>query len=192
MGESIYSISWFKRNKEKWQKHFQEFENKDIKYLEVGCFEGESIRWMFENYNISEAHVFDTFEGSMEHKEVGNMTEILVNMEKTFRANLSDWIDKIVIHKGLSQIELRKLPVDNQFDMIYLDGSHQSEDTLEDAVLSFRLLKNNGLMIFDDYTWEKYEDKRLNPKFAIDCFLKVYKNSYMLVDKDKQLIIRKI
>jgi predicted O-methyltransferase YrrM len=41
------------------------------------------------------------------------------------------------------------------FDFIYVDGSHQAPDVLCDALLSFRLLKNNGVIAFDDYLWQE-------------------------------------
>ena len=47
---------------------------------------------------------------------------------------------------------LRRLPLES-FDIIYIDGSHAVNDVLEDAVLSFRLLKPEGILIFDDYRW---------------------------------------
>jgi predicted O-methyltransferase YrrM len=50
---------------------------------------------------------------------------------------------------GPSQVELRKLPL-GAYDLIYIDGSHFPADVLEDAVLSWRLLKPGGMLIFDD------------------------------------------
>ena len=37
-----------------------------------------------------------------------------------------------------------------KYDIIYIDGSHEARDVLEDAVLAYRLLKIGGLLIFDD------------------------------------------
>jgi hypothetical protein len=34
------------------------------------------------------------------------------------------------------------------------DGSHRARDVLEDAVLSWPLLKVGGIMLFDDYLWQ--------------------------------------
>ena len=36
-------------------------------------------------------------------------------------------------------------------DLIYIDGSHLAKDVLSDAILSWKLLKPSGVMIFDDY-----------------------------------------
>jgi hypothetical protein len=39
------------------------------------------------------------------------------------------------------------------FDLIDVDGSHLAADVLQDAVLSFHLLRSAGLPIFDDCLW---------------------------------------
>jgi predicted O-methyltransferase YrrM len=59
---------------------------------------------------------------------------------------------KIVINRGYSNAEIPKFQ-DDFFDIIYIDGNHEPEYVLEDAVLSFRKLKIGGIMIFDDYGW---------------------------------------
>ena len=38
-------------------------------------------------------------------------------------------------------------------EFVYIDGNHEPEYVLEDAILSFRKLKKNSIMIFDDYGW---------------------------------------
>ncbi len=51
-----------------------------------------------------------------------------------------------------------------EFDFIYIDASHEPEDVLDDAIGSFKKLKPNGIIIFDDYGWG-------NCKYGIDGFL---------------------
>lgn len=64
------------------------------------------------------------------------------------------------------------------FDLIYIDGSHQSTDVLTDAVSSFNLLKQGGLIIFDDYLWDfgyrKTGSVLSTPKIGIDSFINVF------------------
>ena len=42
---------------------------------------------------------------------------------------------------------------DHKFDLIYIDGSHESADVLSDSLFSYNLLKPGGVLIFDDYEW---------------------------------------
>jgi len=60
--------------------------------------------------------------------------------------------ERITTCKGYSNNEILKFE-DNFFDIIYIDGNHEPEFVLEDAVLSFRKLKPLGYLIFDDYGW---------------------------------------
>lgn len=174
---------WVTRNVPLWEKVLSPFKGKpDIHYLEIGVFEGRSIIWMLENiltHSTSKATGIDTFPG---------------NLKENFLANLkiSGFADKVTTITGLSQIELRHLPLDS-FDIIYIDACHTTDDTLADAVLSWPLLKNEGLLIFDDYYWKEKEDfpLELRPKIAIDAFITTYRNFIEVVHHNRQIILKK-
>jgi predicted O-methyltransferase YrrM len=55
--------------------------------------------------------------------------------------------------KGVSQKSLDKLNYEGKikFDFIYIDGDHTAKGTISDAIRAFSLLKEGGIMIFDDY-----------------------------------------
>jgi hypothetical protein len=91
---------------------------------------------------------------------------------------------------GFSQIELRKLPLES-YDIIYIDGSHEADDVLEDAVLSHRLLKKGGVLIFDDYLWQLEGASNVRPKPAIDVFYAFFKDDYDVVHNGYQLLLKK-
>lgn len=96
--------------------------------------------------------------------------------------------EKIIVNRGYSNVEILKFQ-DNFFDIIYIDGNHEPEYVLEDAVLSFRKLKINGIMIFDDYGWGGPD---LTQK-GIDGFLNGYhKRIQILGLKNSQVFIQKI
>ena len=82
------------------------------------------------------------------------------------------------------------------FDIIYIDGSHITADVLEDAVLSWRLLKVGSLMIFHDYRWAGRagykEGKPFGfPKPAIDMFVQCFNERCEVIHNEYQLILRK-
>lgn len=62
----------------------------------------------------------------------------------------------------------------NYFDLVYIDGSHQSPDVIVDACLGFRLCRPGGIMIFDDYLWPLKKEVNRTPKMAIDSFTNIY------------------
>lgn len=96
--------------------------------------------------------------------------------------------EKIIVNRGYSNVEILKFQ-DNFFDIIYIDGNHEPEYVLEDAVLSFRKLKINGIMIFDDYGWGGPD---LTQK-GIDGFLNGYHKKIQILGlKNSQVFIQKI
>jgi len=139
---------------------------------------------MLENTD-AKVTVIDTFQGSKEHDS---------QFEKTLLARFEENTDpyNIVLTTlmGMSQRHLRVLNFD-YYDFIYVDGSHQASDVLEDAVLAFPLLKEGGIMIFDDYTWGAGMDYYDIPVTGIDAFLRVYGNQLEIIEKNSQVIIRK-
>ena len=45
-------------------------------------------------------------------------------------------------------------------------------DVLSDAVLSWNLLKEGGIMILNNYELDYFEEEYNNPRIAIDSFLR--------------------
>lgn len=191
-----FLYDWFSNNITVWEKFLKKFKNrKNLSFLEIGCFEGQSTLWLLENILTqpnSKIVVIDTFAGGDDQKHFGVKTG---NLLKRFKENLKDYIsedpeeNKVIIKKGFSSEILKKL--EGKFDFIYIDGSHIAKDVLEDAVLSWELLNDNGIMIFDDYSWDRYNDETLNPRPAINCFLRIYKGWYKILYAKYQVVIQK-
>lgn len=153
----------------------------NVHYLEVGVLEGRSAIWMLENILTHPSCTLtgvDLFPGDLQERYLANL-------------RLSGYADKAITIKGLSQLELRRLQPDS-YDIIYVDGGHTADMVLADAVLCWELLKMGGLLIFDDYRWERetYPDE-LRPGVAIDAFITAYRNYLEIVHRDYQAIVRK-
>ena len=189
-----FSSNWFdnlaKDNFENIIKPF--FTSKDIKYLEIGCYEGASLHYMFTNImnTNSTATVIDPF--------IFYDTQL-----QTFTNNMENYKDRIELIVGYSQTELRKLNRNN-YDFIYIDGDHTSDGVFTDAILSLPLLKNGGIIIFDDYLWRhngshtitSLDDINLlhpnNPFSGINKFLELYKDYIEIIESNWQMVIRKL
>ena len=114
-------------------------------------------------------------------------------VEPRFRHNTGIALEKaanhvtLEVHRGYSDVELAKLlanGMQNYFDFIYVDGSHQAPDVLLDALLSFKLLRVGGLIGFDDYQWFDPlapGDILRSPKLAVDVFTNVYRKKVQMV-----------
>jgi predicted O-methyltransferase YrrM len=187
-----FTVDWFSSNISKFDDLLSNFKNSsNLNFLEIGSFEGKSSCYFYENF-IQNSHgstltCIDTWEGSME-----NTAEQKNSIWSIFNNNISEYDpNKLIIKRGYSRDKLKELN-NNYYDFIYVDGSHTSRDVLEDAVLSFDLLKVNGVMTFDDYLWKLFEDPLLTPKPGIDSFLSIYKNYIKIVEYGYQVSLIKL
>lgn len=180
--EYNFSVDWFSSNIPKWEKILSRFKEKPyIHYLEIGVFEGRSAIWMLENiltHSTARITCIDIFPADLKQRFLDNI-------------KISGFTDKVTTLTGLSQILLRYLPL-NSFDIIYIDGSHHADDVLADAVLCWPLLKENGLLIFDDYLWYLEElPVELRPRIAVDAFITCFRNYIEVVSSGYQRILKK-
>ena len=174
-----------------WLYHLKvdKYKDRPINYLEIGVFYGANLLSVANTYGLhpdSKLYGVDPWEDYNEYPEYKEQQSKIYD---SFITNLqnSGVQDKVVLHRGYSNLEIPKFQ-DEFFDIIYIDGNHEPEYVLEDAVLSFRKLKKEGIMIFDDYGWGGPD----LTKRGIDGFLNGYhKRITYLGEKDSQVFIRK-
>lgn len=178
-----------------WNKHLSKFKDKKIKVLEIGIYTGRSAEIFFKyilTHPKSEYYGIDTFKGSSEYSSDIDFKEI----EKKFKKRIKPYKDRVNVIKAKSEIGLVKLLSKKsppKFDIIFIDGSHEARDVLSDAVLSWKLLKTNGIMIFDDYQWNKLSPSYFTPRPAIDSFVFSYKPEIKILEnRSWQFFIQKI
>ena len=176
-----FTEDWFTHHIPVWEQIMQPLKGKPLHYLEIGVFEGRSAFWILENVLTnpgSKMTVIDIFPGDLLQR---------------FQANvkLSGSPEKVTILEGFSQDKLRELPFDS-CDIIYIDASHSAADVLSDATLSWKLLKEGGLLIFDDYLWSPQYPSELTPKIAIDAFLAAFRNEIKILRQDYQVVVQKV
>ena len=95
--------------------------------------------------------------------------------------------------KGFSDVLLPNLiSTKKQYDIIFIDGNHTAPYVLSDAIMSWKLLKVNGIMIFDDYLWELEKPETLRPKMAVDNFISNYADYLEVIWSDYRMAIKKI
>lgn len=177
-----YSNSWFDDGKHVWDLIIPQFKPKKI--LEIGSYEGRSICYLIEtlgNESDLEIHAIDSWQGGTDHISLQLKTTVPMNkIEERFYLNTKESISKVskkielLVHKGFSHKELAALlfyDFEGTFDFIYVDGSHETSDTLSDCAMALHLLKKGGLMIVDDYLWHVDDKPFYRPKLAIDAFV---------------------
>lgn len=177
-----FSDDWFSCHIHCWNHFLGPLQGRPgLTYLEIGLFEGRSAIWMLENiltHPTSRLIGIDSFSSGTKDR---------------FEANLRfcQGATKAHILSGESRQELMKLE-EQSCDVIYVDGSHSANDVLVDAVLSWPLLKSDGLLIFDDYEWKIDQlPSELCPKVSIDAFITAFQHVLVVEFRDYQVIVRK-
>ena len=161
-------------------------------FLEIGVFEGRSTCWLLQNGLSDKGSIIcvDTFAGGQSHDGVD-----FAAVEGRFWTNTNEakkMEQKVSLYKQTSYRAIAELIGHRAvFNFIYIDGSHTAYDTLADACMAWGMLKSGGVMLFDDYEWNKYSEPERNPKIGIDSFLECYKGQYEVILKNYQLGVKK-
>ncbi|MAS94943.1 MAG: hypothetical protein CMO55_17235 [Verrucomicrobiales bacterium] len=176
-----FTKDWFSNRESDWWESFGYLSAGTVHAMEIGSLEGRSAMWMLEHLLVQQESTLtciDLFSNPV--------------VEARFDTNLqaSGKAHKVTKLSGPSWTHLRNLRP-GQFDLIYIDGSHHGRDVLEDGVLSFRLVKPGGFLIFDDYPWRN-EDHSVYPKDAIDAFLYLYRDDVRVLQKKWQVFLQKM
>ncbi|MBP7114583.1 MAG: class I SAM-dependent methyltransferase [Candidatus Peribacteraceae bacterium] len=196
-----FTSDWFSKHIPLWQEKLIGLAGKqNVNALEIGSYEGRSAVWLLDNIltaSDSRLTCVDTFEMTDEFRKNFERRKIAIpydaDIEGTFDANIqATGAEKRVTKlKGRSAEILYTLPLDS-FDIVYIDGSHTARNVLTDAVLSWNLLKINGIMIFDDVRWNLFpEDILKSPRPAIDAFMYCFDGEFVLMEHSDQVMLRK-
>ena len=182
-----FSQKWFLNNFEIFTFFLPKDKSLKFDYLEVGCYEGLSSFYVLSEYKSVNAFFLDIWD--MPNPNSKTLSHNFGLIEKVFDQNLSGFDFKKM--KNDSVISMRKLLKENvYFDFIYIDGSHNGEDILSDAIEAFKILKVNGLMFFDDFL--QHDDNRILQSYVgIDKFLSLYSNYLKIEYFQNNLVVRK-
>lgn len=173
-----FHYNWFTHNIRVWQQQLQSFAHRAIAILEIGSFEGMATCWLLDYILTHPA---------------AKITCVDLYFQDNFNHNIAQTnaSHKVTKLSGNSHHILPTLTA-NQYDIVYIDGSHQAEDVKQDATLAWDLLKLGGVMIFDDYLLPMPENPHQEPKIGIDTFLQSIAQKYKVLHQEYQLLIEKV
>ena len=182
-----FSNKWFFDNLSYIYLIFKKKKNQINSVLEIGSYEGQSASFFlkyFPNIKISCVDIWKN--QNLNYKNVD-----FNNIEKRFDKNLEDYKNQVRKYKGTSKNFFFQNNIKN-FDLIYIDGSHYFKHVYHDALKSFKILNINGYILFDDYLFKYKSEKYSHPIYAINKFLKKYKNKIKIIAIYRQVLIQKI
>lgn len=173
-----FTQDWFTHNIPIWQRHLQEFTGiADFQVVEIGSFQGMSACWLLDNI--------------LTHP-TAKITCIDLYFQQDFKGNIAKTgvAQQVIKLEGYSQDLLVNL-TSEYYDIAYVDGCHKPTSVLQDAILSWRLVKLGGLMIFDDYEFTFPDSPEQDTKIGINLFLEMFASQLEVVHQGYQLIVKK-
>lgn len=198
--EPVFSSDWFTHHIPLWEQYIMpRFRGKpDLQVLEIGSYEGRSACWLLQNVlthprsMLTCIDVFSKFSYVPSPADPPESQTLHVDTDAQFEHNIralgaQNQVRKM---KGHSAFLLRTLSP-GSFDLIYIDGSHEPRDAMRDIVLSWDLLKKDGMFVMDDYRLDIPVLPLQKPKEAIDAFLSMFAGEYDLIHADLQVIVQK-
>ncbi len=174
-----FSEIYFNHNSEIWFDIFDKNNcfNRKLMILEIGSFEGMSL--LFFQFFL----------------KIENIYSVDFVKNKNFEQNIKNF--KNVKYFNLKSDLFFKMNIKQDFDIIYVDGSHYYIDVFNDLMNSEKKLKKNGLMIIDDLLLDlNYRKKGMN--FYEDViggvimFLKKKGYKFKFLYVGHQLILKKV
>ena len=179
-----YTQDWFSFHEEHWRRHFGHLAGKPgLQAVEIGSFEGRSACWIVQNLLIGENSRLICIDPFADYPGQE------ANFDHNVRA--AGCAERIVKIRGRSQQLLPYLAA-GSYDFIYVDGSHEVLDVLQDAAMCWRLVRPGGLLVFDDYEHSLFPNSfGMSAGPAIDTFLGLVKGQYELIFQDWQVAVRK-
>ncbi len=154
-----------------------------ISYLELGVYEGRSLFWVLENlfqHPNDRAVAVDRFHNSAKER-------FFHNLDRSSRKSQVRILEES-FRPALIKLESEQ----EQFDLIYEDGTHIPSETMETLCLAWPMLKVNGILIVDDYEWNRGLPSEFSNSLAVDCFVKMHKQEIEVLDWGRQVVLRKV
>jgi predicted O-methyltransferase YrrM len=174
-----------------------------VRLLEIGTYAGTSLVEMLRILPEATAIAIDRWTNYDENglASLGALEERCI--ERVFHENLrrAGVSGRVQTLKGDSVAMLLDLVEQKeQFDFVYVDGSHKCIDCYTDMALSWRLLKTGGTMVVDDYLLQpKIVAEQQStagavldyPMKGVDHFLSKYEGTYRVLDKGYRVCLEK-
>ena len=139
------SEKWFCNNLNYLSNNFKNKANINH-ILEIGSYEGRSALFFLQFFSNSKITCVDTWSGRAVHLNY-NFNIIEENFDKntlSFKNNLTKYkMTSDNFFQNNSKI----------FDLIFIDGDHFYDQVLRDINNAWKILKNSGFLILDDYLW---------------------------------------
>lgn len=199
MYEFTPTQDWFSFNMETWSSHFPLITSTSPRILEIGSWEGRSAVFLLEKLCTSTGEIICIDHFDLHRTEAGRERYRKLNHNLSLTGRNFRIVDEFSV-PGLMVVLRDEIARDERqersgFDWIYVDGSHEADDTFLDGELAWRLARKGAIFIFDDYDWNVEPKESIHhPKRGIDAFLALHAGEYRLLSGkgSYQMILQKM
>jgi lipopolysaccharide biosynthesis glycosyltransferase/predicted O-methyltransferase YrrM len=199
----IFSTSqdWFTHNIPKWEPYVDDLLStlpvgRAPRALEVGSREGRSAIYILTKIcNTPDSLIvcidhFDLLRTAAGRERHAKVVHNLALTGSPFRI-----LDDFSIPGLMTLLKEEALAnQDGGFDFVYINGHHEADhdDTFLDVELAWRLTRPGGLIILDDYGWDREPASKIHhPTKGINTFITLHEGQFELLHKKCQVILRK-
>jgi predicted O-methyltransferase YrrM len=146
-----YEGPTYKRPREWWLPLVHIPRTTSVRYLEIGVFYGIHLFEVAAAFPNAQLYGIDPWMDYDSYTEYKGQQNIILD---GFRRNLSRCPDKsrIQAYRGFSS-DIVPMFQNDFFDIVYVDGNHETEYVYKDAHMSFEKTKSSGYIVFDDSDW---------------------------------------
>jgi lipopolysaccharide biosynthesis glycosyltransferase/predicted O-methyltransferase YrrM len=195
-GQFIFTPTqdWLTINIDRWKTIFPLIESKAPRVLEIGSWEGRSAVFLVTELCKTEGEIICIDHFDLMRTQAGRDRYSKIKHNLALAGSRAIIKDKFSVPALMEVLIEEMSAAEPGFDWIYVDGSHEADDTFLDGELAWRLARKGAVVIFDDYGWETQpRDSRHHPKRGIDAFLALHDGEYRRLSREGeyQMILQK-
>jgi hypothetical protein len=183
-----FTSDWLSNKLWPWFSALHHLRGRPVKVLDVGSYEGRSAIAFLSYLPQSHVTCIDTFgleDVTARHDHGGTV-------ECRFDRNVSCYGERVTKIRDRAANALDLLRVSqSMFDVIYLDAGKGRDWYFALTALAWPLLRNDGILIWDDLKWGYDKPSKDRPGDAIRLYHAAYSSCLDILHEDRQLIARK-
>jgi predicted O-methyltransferase YrrM len=165
----------------KWDKYLSHFINTKNNILEIGSHTGKPTSWFLNNLcNNPESLVYAL--NTREDTDGNNINYLKIDQEFEHNTQKTNKTKQLIIIKNNPSNVLDNSLLYNKYNIIFINASHKTTNIMNESILSWQLLEDKGILIFDDYKYDKLQ---------LDKFIDIFVSELNIINIDYQLIVQK-
>jgi predicted O-methyltransferase YrrM len=142
---------WVSGHAETWMSLLPYVQTTNPRALEIGSWEGRSAVFLLTNLCRTTGEIVCIDHFDLLATPAGRARFKRINYNLALAGGRFRILDEFSIPALIKLLEVEMDAAQPGFDWVYVDGSHEADDTFLDGELAWRLARKGAIVIFDDY-----------------------------------------